>query len=275
MIGNVGGTATAAELVDQARAAEAAGLDSAWVSQGFGWDAFLALAVAAHVPRLEFGTAVVPTPGRHPVALASQALSMQAVSGNRLTLGLGAGIGLLTASRYGLPTDRPVRRMRDYLDALIPLLSEDSVPEAVAPPVLLAALGPAMLRLAGERAAGTVTWMAGPRTLGEHIVPSIGKAAAGRARPRVVAGLLTCVTNDEAGVRERIAERFGLAGQVPEYRAVLDREGVDGPADVAIVGAEASVLRQLDAMRDAGVSDFVAAPFGTAAEQRRTLDVLS
>ncbi len=278
MIGNVGGTATAAELVEQTYAAATAGMDSAWVSQGFGWDAFLALAVASRVPKIELGTAVVPTPGRHPRVLAGQARSVQAMSGNRLTLGLGAGIAMLTETRYGLPTDRPVIRMRDYLDALDSLQEEDavSVPETVAPPLLLAALGPRMLRLAGERTDGTVTWMAGLRTVGEHIVPSIGKAAAdaGRPPPRIVVGLLTCVTNDEGGVRARIAERFGMAGWVPEYRAVLDREGADGPADVAVVGTEAEVARHLDRLRDAGATDFVAAPFGTTDEHRRTLDVV-
>lgn len=276
MIGNVGGTATAAELLEQTSAAATAGMDSVWVSQGFGWDAFLALAVASRVPAIELGTAVVPIPGRHPRVLAGQALSVQALSANRLTLGLGAGIGLLTEGEYGLPADRPVARMRSYLDALDSLRDSVDVPESVAPPLLLAALGPRMLRLAGERAAGTVTWMAGRRTVAEHIVPSIHKAAtnAGRPPPRVVVGLLTCVTNDAAGVRERIATRFGLAGQVPEYRAALDREGAHGPADIALVGTEAEVTRHLTHLSDAGVTDLLAAPFGTPEEHHRTLDVL-
>ncbi|MET7327469.1 LLM class flavin-dependent oxidoreductase [Nonomuraea sp. NPDC005650] len=145
------------------------------------------------------------------------------------------------------------------------------------PPVLLAALAPAMLRLAGELADGTVTWMTGPRTLADHIVPSITKAAeaAGRPSPRVVAGLLVSVTDDEHGVRGRIAEQFGLAGQVPEYRAVLDRERAAGPQDVAIVGDEAQVEGRLRRLRDAGVTDFFAAPFGSPDEQDRTIDLIA
>ena len=96
------------------------------------------------------------------------------------------------------------------------------VPGAQPPPVLLAALGPAMLGVAGRLADGTVTWMTGPRTICEHVVPAISKAAsaAGRPAPRVIAGFLVCVTSDPGGARERIAQQFGIAGQVPEYRAV-------------------------------------------------------
>lgn len=141
--------------------------------------------------------------------------------------------------------------------------------------MLLAALGPAMLRVAGELADGTVTWMTGPRTLHDHVVPRLVRAAAGRLAPRVVAGLPTCVTDDEAGVRARIDEYFAMAGQVPEYRAVLDREGVAGPGDIAVVGDEDAVLRQIDRLRDAGVTEFLAAPFGTPAEQARTLHLLA
>jgi F420-dependent oxidoreductase-like protein len=152
-----------------------------------------------------------------------------------------------------------------------------NVPGAQPPSVLVAALGPAMLRLAGELTDGTVTWMTGPRTLADHIVPSITKAAAaaGRPDPRVVAGLVVCVTTDEAAVQERVAEQFALAGQVPEYRAMLDREGVAGPQDVVIVGDEDAVARQLHRLADAGVTEFIASPFGSVQEQDRTIGVLA
>jgi alkanesulfonate monooxygenase SsuD/methylene tetrahydromethanopterin reductase-like flavin-dependent oxidoreductase (luciferase family) len=139
--------------------------------------------------------------------------------------------------------------------------------------VLLAALGAAMLRVAAELADGVVTWMTGPRTVHEHVVPRL--AATGRAAPRVVVGLPTCVTDDETGVRARIGGYFALAGQVPEYRAVLDREGAAGPADVAVVGDEESVLRQVARLRDAGTTEFLAAPFGTPQEQQRTVAALA
>jgi F420-dependent oxidoreductase-like protein len=292
-VGDLRVPVTAGELVRQVRSAAERGLSSVWASQAFGWDALTALAVAGvQVPEIELGTAVVPVPQRHPLVLAGQALSVQAATGNRLTLGIGAGVSMMVANMYGLPADRPATRMREYLSILRPLLRSEAVSHqgetltavgqvAVAattpPPILLAALAPAMLRLAGELADGTVTWMTGPRTLADHIVPSITKAAenAGRPSPRVVAGLLVSVTNDEHGVRGRIADQFGLAGQVPEYRAVLDREGAAGPQDVVIIGDETQVERQLRRLRDAGVTDFFAAPFGSPDEQDRTIDVIA
>src|SRR4051794_33586601 len=204
-VGDLRGSAPLAEVVGQVRAAAEAGFATAWSAQGFGWDALTLLALAgAQVPGIGLGAAVVPVPQRHPLVLASQALTVQAAVGNRLTLGIGVGIGMMVESMFGLPRDRPVRRLREYLPVLTALLRGESVvhqggtltavgalsaPGATPPPVLLAALGPAMLRLAGELADGTVTWMAGPRTLAEHVVPAIGAAAAAAERPapRVVA----------------------------------------------------------------------------------------
>lgn len=292
-VGDLRGSAPLAEVVGQVRAAAEAGFATAWSAQGFGWDALTLLALAgAQVPGIGLGTAVVPVPQRHPLVLASHARTVQAAVGNRLTLGVGSGIAMMVESMFGLPRDRPARRMREYLPVLTALLRGENVahqgetltsvgvltvPGTAPPPVLVAALGPAMLRLAGELADGAVTWMTGPRTLAEHIVPTIGAAAgsAGRPAPRVVAGLLVCVTRDEAGVRERIGNQFGLAGQVPEYRAVLDREGAARPQDVAVVGDEEAVARHVRRLADAGVTEFLAAPFGTGEEQDRTLRVLA
>ena len=291
-VGDLRGSTTAAELVRQVGTAADGGFHTAWASQALGWDALVALAVAGRVPGIRLGTAVVPTPQRHPLVLASAALSVQAAVDNRLTLGIGAGIAAMTGGMFGLPTDRPARRMREYLDVLLPLLRGEQVehrgatltaagsvdvPGAEPPPVLLAALAPAMVRLAGELTAGTVTWMAGPRTLAEHVVPAITRAAEdhGRPAPRVVAGLPVCVAADVDQARARIADRFGMAGQVPEYRAVLDREGVDGPQDVAVVGDEAAVVAGIGRLRDAGVSEFLAAPSGSPEEQQRTVRLLT
>lgn len=193
----------------------------------------------------------------------------------------------------GLSTDRPAARMREYLTVLGPLLRGESVdhrgetltavgavpvPGAVpAPSVLVAAMGPRMVRLAGELADGTATWMTGPRVLAEHIVPGITAAAAGAGRPapRIVAGLPVCLTDAEDDVRARIAEQFAIATQVPEYRATLDREGVAGPQDIAIVGTETRVRRALARLENAGVTEFMAVPFGTAAEQDRAVELLA
>ncbi|EIV93063.1 TIGR03564 family F420-dependent LLM class oxidoreductase [Frankia sp. QA3] len=292
-VGEVRGPADLPEIVGQVRAAAEAGLDTAWFTQALGWDALTTLGLAgSRVPEIALGTAVLPVPARHPLVLAGQALSVQAALGDRFTLGIGAGIGFMVDAMFGLATDRPARRMREYLTVLRPLLRSEevthrgefwtavgavSVPGAQAPPVLLAALGPAMLRVAGELADGTVTWMTGPRTLAEHVVPGItaAAAAAGRPRPRIVAGVLVAVTRDPAAARAAVADRFGLAGRVPEYRAVLDREGAAGPADVAVVGDTAEVARQLVRYAEAGVTDLFVSPIGDAVQQRRTVAALA
>ncbi|WP_063746750.1 LLM class flavin-dependent oxidoreductase [Catenuloplanes japonicus] len=265
MVGEVRGPVTVDDLVAQVADVVAHGIGTAWTAQALGWDALTGLAVAGtRVPGIALGTAVVPVAPRHPRTLASQALSVQAATGNRLRLGIGLGIGSMMSGLFGLPVDRPVRRMRDYLDQLVPLLHDTVIPGTTPPPVLLAALGPAMLRLAAERADGAITWMAGPRVLAEQ-------CASGA---EIVAGLPVCVTSDPDGARAWIAARFGMAAGVPEYRAVFDREGVTGPQDVALIGDEEQVARELDRIAGAGVAEFVGSPFGDADEQRRTMRLL-
>lgn len=276
-----------------ARRAADAGLAGVWAAQALDWDSLTLLAlVGAAVPDITIGSAVVPTPQRHPLVLAGQALSVQAATGGRFTLGIGVGVGAMVEAMFGLPRDRPVLRMREYLTVLRPLLRGEAVdhhgetlaatgrvevPGATPPPVLLAALGPEMLKVAGELADGTITWMTGPRTLADHIVPTVMRAAreAGRAEPRVVTGVLVCVTDDLDAARDRIASQYGLAGQVPEYRAVLDREGAAGPQEVAVIGDEATVTRHLRGLADAGVTELAAAPFGPQDAQARTLSLLA
>ncbi|MGA6204999.1 TIGR03564 family F420-dependent LLM class oxidoreductase [Nocardia testacea] len=292
-VGEVRGLATWEEISAQARAAADAGFMTAWTSQALGWDALTTLAAVGGALDIAVGTAVVPTPQRHPMTLAAQALTVQAAVAGRLTLGVGAGIGAMVTGMLGLPADRRVARMREYLTVLGPLLRGESVdhhgetltavgavqiPGGVpAPPVLVAAMGPQMVRLAGELAEGTATWMTGPRVLDAHIVPAITAAAAGAGRPapRIVAGLPVCHTDAEDDVRTRIAERFALATQVPEYRATLDREGATGPGDIAIVGTAARIRRALTRLGDAGVTEFMAVPFGTSTEQDRTVELLA
>ncbi len=280
-IGLFFGDGTVDRLVGQARAAEEQGFDSVWLPQIFGTDALSALAVIGHqVPRIELGTAVVPTYPRHPSVLAGQALTVAAASSGRLTLGIGLSHQIVIEHMFGYSFDKPVRHMREYLSALVPLLAGEtahvdgetlsahvalSVPGAQPVPVVVAALGPKMLKLAAERAAGTVTWMTGPRTLAEHTVPTITAAAetAGTGPMRVVSALPVAVTDDAAGARARAAQVFSVYGELPSYRAMLDREGAGGPEDVALVGSAAEVRAGIESMRDAGVTDFVAVEFST------------
>ena len=292
-INATGGVRTLDELVAAAVEAEAAGFDSFWIAQIFGVDALTALAIVGReVPRIELGTAVVPTFPRHPMMLAGQALTTQSAVGDRLALGIGLSHQIVVESMWGYSYAKPLRHMREYLEALLPLLRGESVavtgedltcigsldiPGPTAPPVIIAALGPKMLELAGSTGCGTITWCTGERTLLDHVVPSITRAAesAGQPAPRVVAGLPICVTDDPDAARSLIAEQLALYGELPSYRAMLDREGVAGPADVAIVGTEAEVAAALARLDDGGVTELsavIAAP--TPQDRQRTWDLL-
>jgi F420-dependent oxidoreductase-like protein len=281
------------KLADQLHRAADDGFTSAWMSNIFGLEALTSLAVAgSQVPGIELGTAVIPTYPRHPAVLAQQALTAAlAVGPGRLTLGIGVSHKIVIEDIYGYSFERPARHMREYLSVLLPLLDGSaasvdgstlsahvglSTPRAARVPVLLAALAPRMLKLAGEQTDGTVLWMTGPATVRDHVVPAISAAAsaAGRPSPRVVCNLPVCVTSDPAAARASAAREFAIYGQLPSYRAMLDLEGAAGPADVAIVGDEDAVAAQILALADAGVTDFVAAEFAHGEDQGRTRKLL-
>ena len=268
------------------------GFSSAWLSNIFGLDALTALAVAgSQVPGIEVGTAVVPTYPRHPAALAQQARTVAAAVDGRLVLGIGLSHKIVIDDMYGYDFGRPVLHMREYLAVLVPLLNGEpasfsgvtvraniglTTPSPGRVPVVVAALGAQMLRLAGEQADGTVLWMTGPVTVRDHIVPVITAAAAAAERPspRVVCLLPVCVTSDPDAARERAAKVFAIYGELPSYRAMLDREGAAGPADVAIVGDEDAVAAQISALGEAGVTDFVAGEYTGGADGTRTRALL-
>lgn len=277
------------QLVDAARGAKEAGFSSVWAGQIFGLDTLTAFAAAGReVPGLSWGTAVVPTYPRHPAALAMQAITTNVAVGGTLTLGIGPSHQIVVEAIHGLDYSRPASHTEEYLRALLPLLDTGAVSSTgeqvsahltlstragLGVPVLLAALAPRMLRLAGSVAAGTVTWMVGPKTLETHIAPSVRAAAeaGGRPAPRVVMALPVAVTDDEAGARAQAAEVFSIYGTLPAYRAVLDREGAGGPGDVVAAGDEASVTDFVRSLPERGVTEFVAVPFANRARTVETL----
>ena len=282
---------TVTALVDRARDVAERGFGSLWVPPIFDLDAMTALAVVAHeVPGLRLGTAVVPTYPRHPMVMASQARTIHQVSDAGFTLGIGLSHQIVIESLLGMDFSKPVRHLREYLSILMPLLHDETaafagetltannvaltIPDSTPVPVVVAALGPQLLKLAGSRTEGTVTWMTGPKTIAEHVGPSIRAAAAdaGRPDPRVVVALPVSVTDDVAGAREKAATAFSVYGFLPSYRAMLDREGAEGPADVAIVGDAATVKAAVEAVFESGATEFVAVPFDQPAA---TLDVLA
>lgn len=290
--GESAGSGTVDDLVKAAHTAAAEGFSSFWLPQIFGPDAItVAGVIGREVPALEVGTAVVPTYPRHPMMLAQQALTANALSGGHFTLGIGLSHQLVIEQIMGLSFEKPVRHMREYLSILRPLIHDHTVDftgETMATkatidvrggspcPILIAALGPKMLALAGELADGTITWMTGADTLTNHVIPAITSSAArhGRPAPRVAAGIPVCVTDDADGARQRAAQTFAVYGILPSYRAMLDREGLEGPADLAVVGSEDAVQAGIARYAATGLTDFLAVEFGTPEERHTTRELL-
>jgi 5,10-methylenetetrahydromethanopterin reductase len=284
-----------ADLVKHAQRLEQLKFANIWMAQMMSFDAIGVLSVIGHsTQRIGLGTAVVPTYPRHPTALAQQALTAAAVSGNRFTLGIGVSHKIVTESMLGFSYAKPASHMREYLEVLGPLLRGETVqhdgaeyhvhgvavavPGAKRVPVLVAALGPVMLKLTGELADGTVTWMVGPTTMEKHIVPTLSAAAksAGKPAPIVVGGFPVVLTNKPDEARENIAKQLTIYGQLPSYRAMLDREGAKGPADIALAGDENYLRGAIDRLRNIGVTDFNAAIAASdAAGAERTLEFLA
>jgi F420-dependent oxidoreductase-like protein len=221
--------------------------------------------------------------------MAQQALTVQAASGGRFSLGIGLSHQIVIEFMLGLSYAKSYTHMKEYMAVLAPLIragsvsyqgsefkvnANVSVPGATPCPILLAALAPKMLALAGTEGDGTITWMTGPKTLREHIIPSINAAAAkaGRPTPRVVVGLPVCVTEEVAKAREFAGQVFQVYGSLPSYRAMLDREGVEGPAGVAIVGNEDAVTEQLQHLASIGATEFLAAPFAISPDKPESVE---
>lgn len=293
-----------AGVVDEVRAAERQGFTSFWFPQVPGYlDAMTVLAVAGQATgRIELGTAVVPIQTRHPVPMAQQALTTQVACGGRFALGLGASHHWIVEDQWGLPYERPAAMMRDYLEVLEQAFtgpgkadvengtyrvhSPIDVADPQPMPVLLAALAPVMLRLAGERASGTILWMADERAIGEFVAPSlVGIArAAGRPAPRVVAGVpVALCPNDEVAAARRVAsEVLGHADLSPNYRRLLEHGDAEDVGDTMAAGDEEAILLRLRRYRDAGVTDLAARVVGLGGDQetrlasrRRTQELLA
>ena len=288
MIGADGANNTLDDIVNVAKRAEAAGLDNVWLANIFGFDAISTLAIVGReTDRIGLGTAVTPTYPRHPTAIAQQALTTAAASKNRFTLGIGLSHQVVIENMLGLSYDKPAKHMREYLEVLMPLTRGETVnydgdqysvhglaldvPGADRMPVVVAALGPVMLKIAGELADGTNTWMVGPKTMAKHIVPGLGRSDA-----TVVGGVPIVLTTNIDQARETIGKNLVMYGQLPSYRAMLDREGVEGPQDIAIIGDENTLRGEIKRFEDAGVTDFNAAIMDVEeGAYDRTLEFLS
>ncbi len=281
-------------LIKEAKRYEQLGFDSLWMATIYGFDGLTVLAaIGAATSHIELGTAVVASHPRHPMAMAQQALTAAAASNGRFTLGVGLSHKYVIEQEMGLTYSKPADNMREYLQVIMPLLKEGTVahkgdifnvnatfymPETHHVPVLVAALGPKMLEVAGTHADGTTLWLTGPKTIEQHIVPGINAAtaAAGKPSPRVVAGMPVILTHDIASAREGVNEKLAMYKDIPSYRAMLDRENADGPGDVALLGDEQSLRQQIQHLQDIGVTDLNAVLIDTDDEAyERTLNFLA
>ena len=291
------------QMVDDAKAADDAGFATAWIPQlPQDFDAMTAVALMGReTSRIELGTAVVPLQSRHPIALGQQALSVQAACSGRFSLGVGPSHHWIVDTMLGLPYEQPAKVVEDYLDVFDAMFSGPGPVDVendrfrihnpldvtdLPVPVLLAALGPVMLRIAGERAGGTVLWMADERAIADHVVPRITKAAegAGRPAPRVVAGVAVCLcASDEVdSAIERANDALGHAEYSPNYQRLLEQGDASDVGDMAAIGTEADIERRLRSYASAGATDFSARilPLGKGREEivassRRTREFLA
>ena len=282
------GASSLDDVIGMVKQAEKEGLHHVWLANIFGLDAISTLALAGReTKKIGLGTAVTPTYPRHPTAIAQQALTTAAASNNRFTLGIGLSHKIVIEDMLGISYASPAKHMREYLQILMPLARGETanfqgdqysakgvtldVPGAERLPVVVAALGPVMLKIAGELADGVNTWMVGPKTMANHIVPGLGNPNA-----RVVGGVPIVLTTNVDAAKETIARQLTIYGQLPSYRAMLDREGAAGPADIAIVGDENKLRGEIKRFEDAGVTELNAAiiPVEDGARER-TLEFLS
>ena len=272
-----GGPANLQGQVDDIVRADEDGFASIWFNSSNGIDPLTVIARAGRrAPRVEFVTGVLPIYSRQPLLMAQQALSANEATAGRFILGIGLAHPESVPIMWNSPFDRPAKFMSEYLDVLLPLLEDQQVqaagemiiteaslrfPGITAPAVMLAALGPRMLKLAGSRTEGTVLWVTGPKAIRTHIAPRLREAAdaAGRSAPRIYTALPITVTDDHDAALNATAKQLGSYGRLVNYRRVLDIEGVEGAEEVALIGNESEVESQLRELADAGATDFAAA----------------
>src|SRR5262245_11495095 len=283
-----------AQLMADAEAAERDGFTSIWIPQIPGdFDALTAITLMGRATeRIELGTAVLPIQTRHPIAMAQEVLSVQAVCEGRFRLGLGTSHHWVIEGMLGLPYERPAHQMRNYLEVLNAALSGPGsvdvendeyrvhspmdVTDSGPHPVMLAALGPVMLRIAGEHASGTILWMADERAIAEHVVPRITKAAgaAGKPAPRVIAGvpIALCSNSEVDDGRARANRVLGHAEFCPNYQQLLERGDATDVGDILAAGDESAVVSRLRSFRDAGVTDLAIRPLALGTDRAARIE---
>ena len=268
------------DVIDQAKRAHSSGVQQIWLGQLFDVDSLaLAALIGAAVPGLGVGISAVPINPRHPLIVASLAQTAQAAAHGNFSLGLALGGHEPERKAFGISPANTLQRLREYLTVLRSVLEDGAVdfhgseitaapdlpvrvPGGTPIPLYVAAMGPKALQVTGELADGTQLFLAGPRTIAEFIEPTLTKAAveAGRPQPRILASVPVLITDDVDAGRAEAAEALAFYETIPSYEKILAREGVNGAADIAVIGTADSVVRQLASYRDAGATDVVLSP---------------
>ncbi|QVI21656.1 TIGR03564 family F420-dependent LLM class oxidoreductase [Nocardia tengchongensis] len=282
-------------LLDQAHKLAECGVPAIWLTQRFDYDALaVAALIGRELPGITVGTAVVPIHPRHPNALAMQAHTAQAACRGRFELGLGLSMPDIAAG-YGNTYPR-IRYLREYLTALRELLHTGAVdhtgetlvarssalsmmPTVHSPaPLLLATSGPLTLRVAAELADGALPLLTGPNTLADFTIPALARhaEAAGRPVPRVISIVGGVVTADLAGARDRAARQMNRYGEMPAYRALLDRENLSEAVQLAVIGDEQTLADAVTRYAEAGADEliFTLTASGSAHDEARTWALL-
>jgi F420-dependent oxidoreductase-like protein len=267
-------------IARHAAEAEADGFSSYWLAQLDTPDALTALTIVGRATStIELGTAVISIWLRHPLMLAAQAMTCQEIIGNRLVLGIGLAHQPVIEGVLQMAWDKPATRMDEYLSVLMPVMHERRVdfhgdfysgvletvtanPGAEPPSVMLAAMGPRMLRMATSRTDGTILWLAGPNAIRDHVAPALAASRPSGAAPaRIVASVPVCVTDDASGVKATIAALLANYNDLPSYRGIMDLDDAAGPQDLSVVGTEDEVRAGIQRFADAGVTDFAPVEF--------------
>ena len=291
-IGLTGGASSVNRLVEQAQQAEADGFHALWYASGVAGDPLVAMALAGRATTtIELGTAVLQTYPCHPLLQANRAASVVNAMGRAgFTLGLGPSHEPVINGVLGLSYDHPARNTEQYLRIISSLLRGEDVDFTGVDwtthsagrvvnldhpvPLLLSALSPRMVRIAGQFADGAVLWMAAAKAIETRIAPGLRAAAAssGRPAPRIVAGLPVAVHDDVDAARSATAAMSSGYSGMANYKRIIDAGGGTGPGDVAIVGDEDSVRVQLEELLAAGATDIWAQPIGVGDDRARRAD---
>ena len=282
--------------------AERRGFHGVWIPSITGFDPVVVAALAgSRTERILVGTSVVPTFPRHPVAMAQEAQTANIALGGRFRLGIGTSHVPVIENMYGIPFEKPIRHMREYVEVVKALVRDGSVahqgelyrvtmgldlPEGRGFPVMISVLSEQMSRLAGRVADGAITWLAPASYIASTVVPLVKEGAeqAGRPAPPVVAQVPATCSTDPDDVRKVVRRLFAVYPHLPFYNTMMQKAGLPGAADAlgsgwsdelidAVIpyGDEAALADRVQEYLDAGADEVVFSPFPTGGDWKTEL----